>query len=33
LNAHYLIYLANFIMDGAIGILVLTLSAKMRRTA
>jgi hypothetical protein len=33
LNAHYLIYLANFIIDGAIGILVLTLAAKTRRIA
>ena len=31
-HAHYLIYLANFIIDGAIGILVLTLYLKMRKT-
>lgn len=31
LHAQYLIYLANFIIDGAIGIIVLTLYLKMRR--
>jgi hypothetical protein len=32
LHAHYLIYLANFIIDGVIGIVVLTLYVKMRKT-
>ncbi len=32
LHAHYLIYLANFIIDGVIGIIVLTLYLKMRKT-
>ena len=32
LQAHYLVYLANFIVDGTIGILVSTLYIKMRRT-
>ncbi len=30
-QAHYLIYLANFIIDGFIGIVVLTLSLKARK--
>jgi hypothetical protein len=33
LQAHYLIYLANFVIDGAIGLAVLTLTMKARRTA
>ena len=32
LQAHYLIYLANFVVDGVIGVLVLILYLKMRRT-
>ena len=32
LQAHYLIYLANFIIDDVIGIIVLSLYLKMRRT-
>jgi hypothetical protein len=32
LQAHYLIYLANFIIDGVIGIAVLTMSVRMRKT-
>ena len=32
LHAHYLIYLANFIIDGVIGIVVLALYLKMRKT-
>jgi hypothetical protein len=32
LQAHYLIYLANFIIDGAIGIIVLAFYLKMRKT-
>jgi hypothetical protein len=32
LQAHYLIYLANFIVDGLIGAAVLTLYLKTRRT-
>jgi hypothetical protein len=32
LQAHYLIYLANFIIDGAIGIVVLTLYLKTGKT-
>jgi hypothetical protein len=32
LQEHYLIYLANFIIDGAIGLVVLTLYLKMRKT-
>ncbi len=31
LQAHYLIYLANFAIDGVIGIVVLTMYLKMRR--
>lgn len=31
LQAHYLIYLANFAIDGAIGVVVLTMYLKMRR--
>jgi hypothetical protein len=33
LQSHYLIYLTNFIIDGVIGIVVLALYLKMRRTA
>jgi hypothetical protein len=33
LQAHYLIYLTNFIIDGVIGIVVLALYLKMRKTA
>jgi hypothetical protein len=32
LHAHYLIYLANFVVDGAIGIVVLAMYMKMRKT-
>jgi hypothetical protein len=32
LQAHYLIYLANFIVDGIIGLVVSILYLKMRRT-
>jgi len=32
LQAHYLIFLANFIIDGAIGLVVLALYFKMRKT-
>jgi hypothetical protein len=31
LQAHYLIYLANFAIDGVIGIVVLTMYLRMRR--
>ena len=31
LQAHYLIYLANFAIDGVIGIVVVTMYLKMRR--
>jgi hypothetical protein len=33
LQAHYLIYLANFVVDGGIGATVLVLSVKMGRPA
>jgi hypothetical protein len=33
LQTHYLIYLANFIIDGVIGSVVLALYLKMRKTA
>jgi hypothetical protein len=32
LQAHYLIYLANFIVDGVIGVVVLALYVMMRKT-
>jgi hypothetical protein len=31
LQAHYLIYLANFIIDGVIGLMVLTIYIRLRR--
>jgi hypothetical protein len=31
-QAHYLIFMANFMVDGIIGLIVLTLYLKMRRT-
>jgi hypothetical protein len=33
LQYHYLVYLVNFFVDGAIGVLVLTMNSRVRRTS